>query len=409
MTTPTSNRSRTTERLVQRLARDLPDVRVTAYDGCASGPACAATTICLNSPSALAQIIRAPRGLGLARAWVSGQIDVRGDWYSLARHEDDLRDPGLILATFRTALRVAPKLRSGDLKATGPTSIEYRRIRPGAHTIDRDLDEVDFHYGLSAEFYRHLLGPSMTYSGGIFAAPADSLEQAQDNKHRIICEKLQLDNRSMVLDIGCGWGAFLRYATASYGCSGIGVTASRAQYSAMRQPGSKTAGQRIDVICGDYRQALPLTTITAATSIGMYEHVGARNSAQFFARTRSRLKRGSRYVNQAIIRREDGPARFRRNSFAQRYIFPNAQLLPLSRQLQDLQAADFTVKSVEFFGDSYALTIRQWLKNLEGNWQSCADLEGEQRVRAWYVYLLGSLARFESRAIDLAQVLAEAR
>lgn len=404
-----SKRLMTTAPLVDKLARKLPNVSVTAYDGCTSGPASANCTIELNSPAALAQILRAPRGLGLARAWVTGQIDVQGDWYSLIRHEDTLRDPGLIFTTLSTAIRIAPTLRLRDIKATGPTSIEFQKNRPGAHTIGRDTECCEFHYGLQPEFYRYLLGPSLTYSCAIFLDESDTLETAQDNKHRLICDKLKLDSSSVILDLGCGWGSFIRYATCGYGCSAVGVTASRAQYAEAQKLKAEPAGPRIRVVCNDYRQALPMKGITAAASIGMYEHVGEKNSPKLFRLVRSCLKPGSLYLNQAIIIREDGPRRFRRNSFAQRYIFPNAQVLPLTRQLDDLRSADFSIKSVDRHGRSYALTIRQWLRNLETNWGACVRLEGEQRVRAWYIYLMGAMARFESKAIDLVQVTAEAK
>lgn len=398
-----------TEPLVRKLAEKLPDMRVLAYDGCASGPADAPTTISFRSSAALAQVARAPRGLGLARAWVNGQIDVQGDWYSLIRHEHELQDPRLIFAALSAILRIAPTLRLKDLRATGPTAIEFRQRHPGTHTIDQDKKEADFHYGLSPEFYRYLLGPTLTYSGAIFASGTDTLDEAQDNKHRLIAGKLQLDDTSVVLDVGCGWGSFITYAVRHHGCHAIGVTAAQSQYARLQHLLASEACPAIKAIYGDYREKLPIKGVTAAASIGMYEHVGAQNSIPFFSLIRACLQPGFLYLNQAIIMRENGPRRFRRNSFVERYIFPNGQLLPLSRQLRDLQSADFQVISVHRYGDSYALTIRQWLKNLEANWEACARLEGEQRVRAWYIYLMGSMARFERRDIDLVQVTARAR
>lgn len=395
--------------IADALAKRIAGARVITYDGYASGPSDAAVTISLNTPAAFAQLLRAPRGLGLARAWINRQIEVTGDWYSLIREERHLRDPQIIRAALSTAFRVAPSIRLEHLRATGPSGIEYRRRRPGRHTIRGDSEAIDFHYSLNPLFYRILLGPSLTYSGAIFNAATDTLDHAQESKHRIICQKLGIDGSSVVLDIGCGWGTFIRYASLNYGCRAIGITSSRGQYEEARLLATRYPAINIEVMHGDYRDVLPLSGITAATSIGMYEHVGEMKSRAFFRLIRSCLAPGSLYVNQAIVRREDGPRAFRRNSFVQRYIFPNGQLLPLSLQLEHLSLAGFTIKAVDRYGDSYALTIRRWLNNLESNWRDCVRLEGEPRVRAWYIYLLGSLARFESKVIDLVQVTAEAR
>jgi len=406
---PAILRDATTQSLLDVLCRKLPSVRACAYDGCESGPRDAKTVVYFKSPVAFAQIMRAPRGLGLARAWLTGQIDVEGDLHMLVERESALRDPATIAAVAFATLRIAPTLRYRDFKAAGPTSIEYRGLHPGLHSIASDIRETDYHYGLSADFYRRLLGPSLTYSGGIFLSEFDSLENAQDRKHDMICQKLQLNEGSVILDIGCGWGSFLAYARKQYGCKGIGITASRAQYEEAKRRVVTPLRPVTEILCGDYRQILPVSRATAAASIGMYEHVGERNSAKFFSLIRRCVPTGSYYLNQSMVSHEGSPRRFRENSFVQRYIFPNGQILPLPKQLRDFERSGFRVLSVETFGESYAATIAQWLRNLELNWEACVALEGKPRVRAWQIYLTGSLTRFENRSIDLAQVLVEAR
>ncbi|MGW3963997.1 class I SAM-dependent methyltransferase [Amycolatopsis sp. NPDC005003] len=402
--------------LVDRLARRLPGVAVTAYDGSRGGPAEAATTLAIRTPAAFARVLRAPRGLGLARAWVAGDIEISGDIAPVAAHETDLHHPAVAAGLLTTALRVTARRGFRDLATAGATASEYRAARPGRHTVGRDRAELDFHYGLTADFYALLLGPSMTYSGAMFAKPTDSLEAAQDRKHARIGEKLALGAHSTVLDIGCGWGSFLDHAETAYGAHGIGFTASREQYEYASRRFSGRPGVRIEY--GDYRQLLPSLSsstagsaagITAAASVGMYEHVGERRSAAFFALVRRSLRPGARYLNQAITRRETGPRRLRANAFAQRYVFPNGQLLPLSRQLADLDRAGFRVLSTESFGEGYARTTGAWLGNLERNWDACVAAAGLERARAWRAYLAGSRRRFEDGTIDVTQVLAEAR
>ncbi|MFC1441756.1 cyclopropane-fatty-acyl-phospholipid synthase family protein [Streptacidiphilus sp. N1-10] len=395
-----------TRTLLARIGEALPGVFVSAYDGCSVGPGDAATRIRIASPQALARILRAPRGLGLARAWVAGEIIVEGDLEALAAHEHDLYDWRFLTAAMHTSLRTCAALGYRGLRAAGATAIEYRNRRPGRHSVSRDIAETEFHYSLAPAFYRHLLGPSMTYSGALFRGQPLTLEQAQAAKHRLICEKLGLHAQSRVLDIGCGWGSFLLAAAEYCGSGGVGITASQVQQRAAAERLADVKG--MEVLAGDYRSALPVSGITAATSIGMYEHVGERNSQEFFRLVRRSLQPGGRYLNQSITRSTDGPRRFRRNAFVQRYIFPNGQLIPLTTQLHHLEQARLRVVSVENFGADYATTLRHWIDNLSENWDACVRLEGEQRARAWQIYLVGSRRRFLDGTIELTQVLTEA-
>lgn len=397
----------TTQPLLDQISSLLPNVHLSAYDGAQSGPVNAQASISFNNPRAFVRILRAPRGLGLARAWIAGEIAVKGDLHHIATHEALLRTPKLLSVALITSIKTAAALGFQELRNAGPTAIEHHSPRLGTRAAKRDLEAADFHYGLSTEFYRHLLGPSMVYSCGIFSAGVKTLEESQSRKHELICDKLRLEERSHILDIGCGWGSFLSYATQRHGCRGTGITASRLQHQEARH--ILDLADAVELLHGDYRSILPLQDLTAATSIGMYEHVGESRSPEFFRLVRASLPSGSRYLNQAIVRSETRAPKIRRNSFVQRYIFPDGQLSPLSKQLRDLESANFRIISVETFGDSYASTLRHWIRNLISNWSACARLDTEARVRAWYMYLTGALTRFEDRSIDLAQVLAETR
>ncbi len=394
--------------LLDALAERLPGVLIASYTGESAGPRESHAVISINSPGAFIQLIRAPRGLGLARAWVTGTIDITGDLHEIVRRESQLRDPKLYALILATAVRLTPSFRFHHIRGSGATRIEYRYPRPGRHSISRDIIETEYHYGRSLEFYRNLLGASLAYSCAIFSSSSQTLDAAQANKHELICQKLNVSNESTILDIGCGWGSLLRYAIQHYSCKARGITASREQYMALRSD-PELVRTELEIVHGDYRQCLPARGVTTAASVGVYEHVGAKHSQQFFSLIRASLQPGARYLNQCIVRTEDGPKHFRRNSFTQRYIFPNAQLLPLSVQIRDLERTGFQVLSVTLHGQSYEQTLRCWIDNLTAKWGACVDLEGEQSVRAWYMYLTGALTRFESRAIDVAQVLAQAR
>lgn len=389
---------RPTRRLVVSLAKEVPFARVESFDGSSSGSSSAATTIRICDPAALIQIIRSPR-LGLARAWVTGQVDIQGDIESVVSKEPRLSArrvlPSLAGAALRTALIAGPNA----WKDSGRTTIEYSG-KPGGHSSEADSKEIEFHYDRSTDFYRTLLGPTMAYSCAIFDDPQSSLEHAQSNKLARIARKLELGAQSQVLDLGCGWGCFIDYAIREVGCSVTGVTASRAQYEYICSRQLKN----VNVINADYRQLEPMEGITAVVSIGMYEHVGRQQSKHFFRIVKDCLPGNGRFLNQAIIR-TGGSKRFRRGGFMERYIFPNADILPLQWQLRDISSAGLTVLSVEHFGPHYATTLRRWRSNLEQHWDQCISLVGAPTVRAWQIYLAGAATKFDEGSLDLVQVL----
>ena len=378
--------------------------RVGSFDHSWIGNDAARVQIDVKDPVAIFQILRAPRGLGLARAWVSGQVDISGDISLLTGLENALTSPKLAMRLVETALRLLPKTGPGVLGQTGPTSIEFRG-RPGRHSVKADQREIDFHYSLPARYYSHVLGSSMTYSCGIFPNAVATLDQAQSNKHSIVERKLGLTTDSLLLDVGCGWGGLLAHAASHVGCRTIGVTASSGQYTFLA---SRVDGRRTMILYGDYRDVLPVRGVTSVASIGMYEHVGAAQSLEFFRRIRRTLPAGGRFLNQAIVHCTKS-SKFRRNGFTQRYIFPNAHVLSLSHQLRDIQRAGMSVLAVETYGSHYASTLAHWRSNLEVNWHDCVALVGEPTARAWRLYLAGAMNRFESGVVDVAQVLIEKR
>lgn len=389
-----------TSSLVDELARLLPGARIETFDAVATGPADAPVTVRIREPAAILDILRAPRGLGLARAWVKGTIDVTGDVDLLVDNERIARDPRLALALLTTGFRV---LRAGAIDAiagTGPAPTEFRGQRPGRHSVDSDREELDFHYSLPPEFYARVLGPSMTYSCAIFPDHRDSLEIAQANKHAIIERKLALTAADGLLDIGCGWGGLLNHAKYTVGCAVTGITAARGQFEFLQ--GFRSAG--ITAHLGDYRRIPPVDGVTKVASVGMYEHVGRENSPEFFRCVRDVLPPGGLFLNQSITRLL-GDEHFRRGGFIERYIFPNANVLPLDVQLRDMRAAGFTVCSVEHFGEHYARTLKAWRQNLWNHWDECREIVDETILRAWSIYLSGAIARFRNRVVDLTQVL----
>jgi len=182
------------------LGTDLP-VRIRAFDGTDVGPKDAATTVTVRSHDALIRMATAPGELGIARAYVAGDIDIDGDIYDvleLRRLMPEVKlTPGQVWALVRLhGFR--------NIRRIPPPPEEHRRSRSRRHTRGRDSDAISHHYDVSNEFYERVLGPSLTYSCAVFNDATDSLEQAQENKYELICQKLGLRPGSRLLDIGCG-------------------------------------------------------------------------------------------------------------------------------------------------------------------------------------------------------------
>ena len=186
------------------------------------------------------------------------------------------------------------------------------------------------HYDLPPEFFQLFLGPSMTYSCAVFSRGATTLEEAQETKLEMVCTKLALQPGQRVLDIGCGWGSFAIHAAARHGVKVVGITLSppQAERRPARAPPSWGWPTSVDIRVADYRE-LADEPFDAVASIGMVEHVGA-NQIDVYARQVARLvKPGGRILNHGIARLRHSDAEA--GPFSERYVFPDAAPLHLSR------------------------------------------------------------------------------
>lgn len=376
--------------LVDRLAAAMPAIAFTAPDGSRAGPPDEArATVSIHNEDALAHIVRGPRGIGFARALATGAISIEGDLRHFAGLEVALSRSSLASGLLR-AVRPTHFTRAARL---GPLESEFRQSPRSRATA------IAYHYDLPTEFYELLLGDPLVYSCAIFE-PGDSLAEAQRNKLQTVVDKLELKRSSHLLDLGCGWGGLLQHAIDRTACTATGVTLSKSQAKCAAERTSAT------VVHGDISRCIAHFQPTAVSSVGVYEHVGRRGSQAFFNSIAQVLAPGALYLNQSIYRSSRHPKRFRRRSFAQRFVFPDAQLLTLHDQLRDLEGAGFTIKSIELIGTHYVSTLECWLENLRANRDSCVTLIGAERYRAFEIYLAGSAARFERRDLGNAQVLA---
>ncbi len=314
--------------LEQLLGPDLP-IAIEAYDGSRLGPADAPATLQIRSPAALRRIVQAPGELGFGRAYVAGDLDLEGDIFAALALRDHMPDVKLRPAQWVAALRL---VGPGALKPV-PKPPEEARLHGRRHSKQRDAAAISHHYDVSNDFYRRVLGPSMTYSCAVWTDSAITLEEAQANKHELICRKLGLEPGMRLLDIGCGWGGMLLHAAERHGVQAVGVTLSKrqAELAEKRAAEAGLAG-KVEVRYQDYRD-VDDGPYDAISSIGMFEHVGLRQLAVYFERCFELLPAGGRLLNHAISRppgvsgsTADGRSRFARRSFIDRYVFPDGEL-----------------------------------------------------------------------------------
>ena len=384
------------------LGPDLP-VRVEAYDGSSCGPSDAPATIVVRSPDALRRVLAAPGELGMARAYVAGDLDVEGDVFAALDLRHRLR-----------GRRVGPLQLVGLVRLLGLRGL--RRLPPPPEEVDlrgrrhgraRDAAAIAHHYDAGNEFYRLVLGPSLTYSCALFATPGDTLEQAQANKHELVSRKLALGPGARLLDVGCGWGTMVLQAARHHGVDAVGVTLARAQVDLARARVAEAGlSGRVQVRLQDYRDVED-GPFDAVSSIGMFEHVGESRLAEYFHRLFRLLRPGGRLLNHGIGR-PPGFARSRlpRNGFVDRYVFPDGELHEVGRVVSVVQQAGFEVRHVESLREHYARTLRAWVGNLQGQWPAAVALVGDARARIWRLYMAASAVAFEDDRTQVHQILA---
>jgi cyclopropane-fatty-acyl-phospholipid synthase len=356
-------------------------------------------TFSVHSPQAIAHVLRAPGQLGLGRAYVSGELTV-----------DDLDEALELLDSWEPPpldRRAQARLALGAVRASGlirPPAVPKAelRLRGRRHSIERDARAVRHHYDVSNDFFRLMLGESMTYSCALFSQGATTLEEAQEAKLELVCKKLALSPGQRVLDIGCGWGSFAMHAASKHDVDVLGITLSEPQAElARRRAEERGLAEKVDVRVMDYRE-LAGEPFDAVASIGMVEHVGS-SQIDVYARQVARLvKPGGRVLNHGIGRLRLGDPEA--GPFSERYVFPDGAPLHLSRIQLALERAGLETEHVEGLRMDYAETLRHWAANIDANLDEATRLAGPERVRVWRVYLRAARRGFESGFISVYQV-----
>ena len=381
-----------------------------AYDGSSAGPEDAELGLNLLTPRGTTYLATAPGDLGLARAYVAGDLAAvgvhPGDPYELIKALGDKvefkRPPLRVLANivrsigFEHLLPIAPPPQEALPK--------WRRMAEGLrHSRIRDAEAIHRHYDVSNAFYERVLGPSMTYTCACYPHPDATLEEAQENKYRLVFDKLRLQPGDRLLDVGCGWGGMVRYA-ARHGVQAIGVTLSAEQADwAQRAIADEGLSDLARVLHGDYRDVRE-GRFDAVSSIGLTEHIGVANYPAYFRFLRDRLRPGGLLLNHCITRPHNHAGSI--GGFIDRYVFPDGELTGSGHIIATAQDAGLEVLHEENLRQHYALTLRDWCANLVRNWDDAVAEVGLATAKVWGMYMAGSRVGFETNVVQLHQVLA---
>jgi cyclopropane-fatty-acyl-phospholipid synthase len=376
-----------------------------AFDGSRAGSPDPVTTIDVVDPRALNYLATAPGELGLARAYVAGYLDFDGDTFGTL--ELLARDTVGSL-TWAERIEVLRNLGPRVLRPVAPPPEE---VRPGLwwglrHSLERDSRAISHHYDVSNRFYEWVLGPSMAYTCAVYPDAEASLEEAQEEKVDLVCRKLDLQPGQRLLDVGCGWGTMVRHAAEHYGVSVLGVTLSRQQAEwGRKRLADLGLTDRAEIRHSDYRNVSE-GGFDAISSIGLTEHIGARNLPAYAGFLRSKLRPQGRLLNHCITRPTTTASVKRTGGFINRYVFPDGELEGVGAIVSALQDAGLEVRHEENLREHYARTCGAWSANLDAHWDEAVTEVGEGRARVWRLYLAGSRLGFEQRRIELHQVLA---
>ena len=391
-------------RLAELFSRTLKADRIefVAYDGSRSGPADAEVRIEIRSPFALSYLASAPGELGLARAYVTGHLEVVGDLYRAFQLLGDIELGKLDAKTTVELLGVLAKHRFWWPVSPPPFEARQKGWR---HSKSRDAAAISHHYDVSNRFYEWVLGPSMAYTCACYPRPDASLEEAQAYKHDLVARKLGLRPGMRLLDVGCGWGGMVRHAAREYGVQALGVTLSKQQASwAQHAIEEQGLSGLAEVRHLDYRDVTE-GGFDAVSSIGLTEHIGQAQLPGYFSFLLGKLRPEGRLLNHCITRPDNqGPARVA-GGFINRYVFPDGELEGPGFLLSLMNDTGFEVRHEENLREHYALTLAGWCANLDAHWDEAVAEVGEGTARVWRLYMAGSRLGFERNVVQLHQIL----
>jgi cyclopropane-fatty-acyl-phospholipid synthase len=361
-------------------------------------------TLVLNHPGALRQMLSGGSEVAVGEAYLNEDFDVEGDIEAAFELAD-------VLATqtrgWTQTLSIVNLLHHlPDVKTSARRAREHAAQLKGAkNSPARDRHAIQFHYDVSNAFYSLWLDPRMVYSCAYFENAGTSLGEAQRRKLDLICRKLDLQPGERLLDIGSGWGGLLIHAATHYGVRADGITLSERQLEWTRRLIEENGLQdRVSVRLLDYRELKEREVYDKIVSVGMVEHVGRKNLPAYFGQAAALLKTGGLFLNHGIGL-GPVPRLNERESFIDRYVFPDTDLFPLAEMVAPAERAGLEVRDVDCLREHYAMTLRHWVRNLEAHHAEARQEISEAAYRIWRLYMAGSAHGFQVGYLSIFQTL----
>ncbi len=374
-------------------------------------------TLVLNRPAALRRMLLPPTELSIVESFIAGDVDIDGSMEAASQLGEQiggrLRSPLAIARLVQMLLRL-PGQAEDDLADT--RFPEHARKLGTRHTPVRDAAAIQFHYDVGNDFYKLWLDRRMVYSCAYFESPDETLEDAQVAKLDLICRKLRLKPGERLLDIGCGWGGLIMHAAEHYGVDATGITLSENQAAFARERIAKAGlSDRCRVEIRDYRTLAESDGYDKISSVGMVEHVGLTHLPVYFASAYRALRPGGLFMNHGIVSLGESRARsagekifrkfWRADAFIDRYVFPDGKLTAAHSVIAAAEGAGFEVRDVESLREHYAMTLRHWVRSLEGKTEEATALVGDHTFRVWRLYMAASANAFSTAAINILQTV----
>ncbi len=357
----------------------------------AEKPVC---TIVLQTPKTLESLVAEPSEITLGEAFIHRELEIEGDIFS-------------VFPVAEHIFNRPRRLRQQLFEKISRTLFSFARwVKQGScHSLRRDRSAISQHYDQPVEFFQPWLGESLAYSCAYFHTPDDPLHKAQEQKLELICNKLRLRPLDHFLDIGCGWGSLILHAATKHRVHAHGITLSQEQATVAKR---RIKQANLEQCCAaelrDYRESADLLdSFDKIASVGMFEHVGMKNLSQYFRTVRQLLRPGGVFLNHGITCSCSSPKR--KESFIDRYVFPDGELVTLSQALKTAEAEGLEVRDVENLREHYEITLRRWVDGLLRNADTLRKYVSEDTYRIWLLYMAGSAASFCRGDIAVHQVL----
>ncbi len=383
-------------------------VEFVAYDGSRAGAHDAPVRITVRSPAAVSYLAQAPGELGLARAFVSGHLDVDGDMYTALAGMANAQNTDLSVAERIRLFRELGGPRTLYPRLAPPpqeVQVNRRWLTGLRHSKGRDATAISHHYDVSNQFYEWVLGPSMAYTCACYPTADATLEEAQAHKFDLVARKIGLRPGMRLLDVGCGWGGMVMHAAREYGVKALGATLSEQQASWAQQAIERAGLSGLaEVRHLDYRDVTE-TDFDAVSSIGLTEHIGMRQLPGYFEFLLGKLKPEGRLLNHCITRPDNTAPAANVGGFINRYVFPDGELEGPGYLISLMNDTGFEVRHEENLREHYAKTLAAWCANLDEHWKEAVAEVGEGTARVWRLYMAGSRLGFDRNQIQLHQVL----